>query len=294
MVHETVLSQEVVDGLSIEDGDVVVDGTLGNGGHSLAVLQTSKRVKVIGIDLDSDAIERSKARIGNDPRMNFILGSYRDLETILADQKEKPTKIIFDFGFSSNQIEESGRGFSFQKDEPLLMTFRSNPLEDDLTAFEIVNHWEEDTLRTILRLYGEERFAGRIAKAIVSSRENKPINTTSDLVAVIRSATPVAYQRRKLHPATKTFQALRIAVNDELTVLGEGIESAFRLLTPKGRIAAISFHSHEDRIVKHTFRTWAQTGIATLITKKPITPSVKEIEENPRSRSAKLRIIEKK
>ncbi len=294
MIHASVLLQEAIDGLLLQDGDVVVDATLGNGGHTLAMLSLKKDIHIVGIDLDQDALARSKARIGTSSQVTYVNDSYRNLEKIMTDLEMKPTKVLFDFGFSSNQIEESGRGFSFQRDEPLLMTFASSPKPSDLTAYEIVNHWEEDTIRTILKLYGEEKFAGRIAKAIIATREERPIESTFDLVEVIRAATPVAYHRKKIHPATKTFQALRIATNDELSAVVEGVETAFRLISSKGRIAAISFHSHEDRIVKHTFRTWAQTGIATPVTKKPITPSAKEIEENPRSRSAKLRIIEKK
>lgn len=294
MIHASVLLQEAIDGLLLQDGDVVVDATLGNGGHTLAMLSLEKDIHIVGIDLDQDAITRSKERIGKTSKVTYVNDSYRNLEKIMTELETKPTKVLFDFGFSSNQIEESGRGFSFQRNEPLLMTFASSPKPTDLTAYEIVNHWEEDTIRTILKLYGEEKFAGRIAKAIVAAREERPIESTFDLVEVIRAATPVAYQKKKIHPATKTFQALRIATNDELSAIIEGIETAFRLISSKGRIAAISFHSHEDRIVKHTFRTWAQTGIATPVTKKPITPSAKEIEENPRSRSAKLRIIEKK
>lgn len=293
MTHESVLLHESIDGLSLTDGDVVIDATLGNGGHTLAILGLHKDITVVGIDLDEDAIARSKQRIGNDSRVIYINDSYRNLERIMQDLDLTPTKILFDFGFSSNQIEESGRGFSFKRDEPLLMTFKTNPGGDDLTAFEIVNHWEEDTIRTILKLYGEEKFAGRIAKKIIEVRESKPIESTFDLVDVILSATPVSYHKKKIHPATKTFQALRITTNDELSAVTDGIETAFRLLSSKGRIAAISFHSHEDRIVKHTFRAWSQVGVGTLITKKPITPSKGEIEQNPRSRSAKLRIIEK-
>jgi len=293
MTHVSVLLHEAIEGLSLQDGDVVIDATLGNGGHTLGMLNTGKDIHIIGMDLDQEAIERAKKRIGSNNRVRYIEGSYRNLEKTLQEIHVQPTKVLFDFGFSTNQIEESGRGFSFQKDEPLLMTFSSNPKDTELTAHEIVNTWEEDTIRTILKLYGEERFAGRIAKAIIRAREKKVILSTTELVNVILAATPVTYHRMKIHPATKTFQALRIATNDELSAVVEGIETAFRLLSSKGRIAAISFHSHEDRIVKHTFRAWAHTGIGVVITKKPITPSAQEIQENPRSRSAKLRIIEK-
>jgi 16S rRNA (cytosine1402-N4)-methyltransferase len=294
MIHVPVLLQEVIDGLLIEDGDIVVDGTLGNAGHSKALLALGKNIRIIGIDKDEDALSRSKKLLEEDSRMTFVQGSYANLDAILDNLGiSKINKAIFDFGFSSDQIETSGRGFSFQKDEPLLMTYEKNPDESTVTAHDIVNLWEEDTIRTIIRNYGEERFAGRIAKAIVRARELNPITTTSELVEIIRAATPAAYGRGKIHPATRTFQALRIAVNDELTVVLEGLEAAFRRLAIGGRIAAISFHSHEDRIVKHHFKSWVAVGSAQAITKKPITPKMEEVAINNRSRSAKLRIIEK-
>lgn len=292
MIHKSVLLHEAIEGLALSPGDIVVDATLGSGGHSEAILKQESNVKIIGIDLDNAALERSKERLDNDRRVTFVSGSYRDLSQILESLSiVNVQKVLFDFGFSSDQIETSGRGFSFLRDEPLLMTFTED--SKGITAYEIVNTWDEDSLRGVLRTFGEERFAGRIARALIKAREKKPIGTTFDLVDIIRTATPVAYQHRKIHPATKTFQALRIAVNDELETIRDGIESAFRALSSGGRIAAISFHSHEDRIVKHTFKTWAQTGSARVITKKPITPRDSEREENPRARSAKLRIIEK-
>ncbi len=294
MIHIPVLLHEVIDGLHIEENDVIVDGTLGNGGHTKAILETKKNVRIIGIDKDADAILRSENAIGNDTRVTYVEGSYANLESILDSLGiSEVNKVLLDFGFSSDQIESSGRGFSFQKNEPLLMTFSKETTEDEFTAYDIVNLWDEDTIRLIIRNYGEERFAGRIAKAIVKHRALKPIETTEDLVSIIRDATPSAYGRGKIHPATRTFQALRIAVNDELTTITNGLEAAFRKLAPRGRIAAISFHSLEDRIVKNHFKTWAAVGEGTLVTKKPITAQKAEMDVNPRSRSAKLRIIEK-
>ncbi len=294
MTHKPVLLHETIEGLALEDGDIVIDATLGDGGHTEAILATGKDVQVIGIDLDSEAIERSRERLNRDSRVTFVCDSYRNMQSIASGLGiSKITKVLFDFGFSSPQIESSNRGFSFLKDEPLMMTFKSNPGPDDLTAYEIINTWDEDTLRQVLRGYGEERFAGRIAKGIVKARDEKPIESTTQLVKIIEAVTPIDYQKKKIHPATRTFQALRIAVNDELATVADGLDAAFRLITPLGRIAAISFHSHEDRIVKQMFKAWSQTGLSNLITKKPITASEDETRENPRSRSAKLRIIEK-
>ncbi|HLP43969.1 MAG TPA: 16S rRNA (cytosine(1402)-N(4))-methyltransferase RsmH, partial [Candidatus Nanoarchaeia archaeon] len=181
---------------------------------------------------------------------------------------------------------------SFQKNEPLLMTFEKN-VETGLTAKEIVNEWAEENLATIIKGYGEEKFAYRIAKMIVEARKKKSIETTTDLVEIIMKATPFYYHYGRIHPATRTFQAIRIAVNDELGAITNGLKEAWRLLAPKGRIAVISFHSLEDRIVKHYFNELKTTENATVITKKPIVASEEEMNVNPRARSAKLRIIEK-
>jgi len=206
---------------------------------------------------------------------------------------------LLDIGLSSNQFEDSGRGFSFQKDEPLIMSFKKNLSEDlpaqvgDLTAKEIVNTWELENISTILKGYGEEQFAWKIAKAIVARREEKPIETTFDLVEIIKTATPKWYHTRRIHPATKTFQALRITVNDEIESLKQGIRVGFDRLRSGGRLAVISFHSIEDRAVKQFFKSLIVSGEASIVNKKPIIPTDNEIAENPRSRSSKLRIIQK-
>jgi 16S rRNA (cytosine1402-N4)-methyltransferase len=202
-------------------------------------------------------------------------------------------RILLDIGLSSNQFEDSGRGFSFQKDEPLIMSFKKDLKETDLTAKEILNTWDRENIEAILKGYGEEQFAWKISKAIVERREQKPIETTFELVDIVKSATPKFYHHRKIHPATKTFQALRITVNDEIESLKDGINKGFNILNKDGRIAVISFHSLEDRIVKQFFREMEDSGVGKRITKKPILPSEEEIRENPRSRSAKLRILEK-
>ncbi|MHB1316236.1 MAG: 16S rRNA (cytosine(1402)-N(4))-methyltransferase RsmH [Minisyncoccota bacterium] len=296
MIHRSVLLQEVIKGLDIQPGDVVVDGTLGNGGHTKAIaLQFGKSIKLIGIDLDQDALDRSKDRLKDvDCDMTYILGSFRNIDEHIASLGiTSVNKVLLDIGLSSNQLEESGRGFAFRSDEPLKMTFKKELEEGEYDAHTIVNTWDEDSLRTIIKSYGEEKFAGRIARGIVRTRELSEIKTTTDLVNVILASTPKFYHHGKTHPATRTFQAIRITVNDEIYALEEGLEKSFSTLAPKGRLAIISFHSLEDRVVKEHFKILEASKLGMRITKKPITPKEEEIYENPRSRSAKLRIIEK-
>ncbi len=296
MIHKTVLLHEAIDGLDIKNGDIFVDGTLGGGGHSEEVAKRfGNSVVMIGIDLDPEAIERASARLSPlNPNIQYIQGSFRNIDNLLETSGIKSVdKILLDIGLSSNQFEDSGRGFSFQKDEPLIMSFKKDLKQEDLTAREIVNTWDLENISTILKSYGEEQFAWKIAKAIVARREIKPIDTTFDLVEIIKIATPKWYHHKRIHPATKTFQALRITVNDEIESLKEGVAKGFRVLNPGGRLAVISFHSIEDRIVKNFYRDRDKERLGKVITKKPIIPTEAEIAENPRSRSSKLRIIEK-
>lgn len=293
MVHTAVLLHESVDGLNLKAGSVFVDATLNAGGHSQQVLSVlDGNVRVIGIDIDADAIARAKARITT-PNATFFQENFRNIDKVL-DQAgvAQVDGILFDLGLSSNQIEESGRGFSFKTDEPLLMTMKKDLESSDITAYEVVNSWGEDSLADIIYGYGEDRFARRIARAIVTAREVQPIKTAVQLSEIVASAVP-KFGFRKINPATKTFQAIRIAVNDELGAIKEALPKAFARLNPGGRMALISFHSLEDRIVKRFFKEKSEAGEGRLITKKPVTPSSQEIAENPRSRSAKLRIIEK-
>ncbi|MEK7585863.1 MAG: 16S rRNA (cytosine(1402)-N(4))-methyltransferase RsmH [Patescibacteria group bacterium] len=295
-MHISVLRDESIDGLSIRAGDIVVDGTLGGGGHTFEIVRRfGSGVKILGLDLDGDAIARAKALIGDiDHDVTFRTAGFQDIDKVLRELNIVHTdRILLDLGFSTFQLEEGGRGFSFLKDEPLLMTMKKNPTEEDLTARDIVNTWEEKTLADIIYGFGEERYSRKIAKAIIEARKNKSIETTFDLVRIIDQAVGRAYKRMKIHPATKTFQALRIATNSELTNLENVIEKGFDLLSVGGRMAIISFHSLEDRIVKRAYVQLKQKGCANIITKKPIIPNNIEIKENPRSRSAKLRIIEK-
>jgi 16S rRNA (cytosine1402-N4)-methyltransferase len=296
MIHKSVLLQEAIDGLDIKAGDVFVDGTLGGGGHSEEVAKRfGDSVVMIGIDLDPDAIARTKARLSSKKcNIRFAEGSFRNVDTVLDSLGlSHADKMLLDIGLSSNQFEDSGRGFSFQKNEPLLMTFKKDIAESDLSAREIVNTWDLENIAAILKGYGEEEFSWKIAKAIVARRAEKPIETTEDLVEVIKTATPKWYHHKRIHPATKTFQALRITVNDEINALKEGIAKGFEKLSSGGRLAVISFHSIEDRTVKQFFKKKEESGEGRLVVKKPIVPTREEIAENPRSRSAKLRIIEK-
>lgn len=292
MAHQSVLLQESIDGLDIREGEVFVDATFNDGGHSIEVCRRLKeQVKIIGIDLDSDALEKARARFKEERcRISLYQENFRNLDLVLEKEGiDSVDAILFDLGFSSVQLEESGRGFSFKRNEPLLMTLSKETRS--LTAHTIVNEWDEEQLETIIRHYGEERSARRIARAIVTARETEPIETTLDLSKVIEEE--IGSRRSKTHSATKTFQALRITVNDELYALSEGIEKGFEALSSGGRMAIISFHSLEDRIVKRYFKKIVTEKRGVLVNKKIIIPTEEERIRNPRSRSAKLRIIRK-
>ncbi|MDP6387685.1 MAG: 16S rRNA (cytosine(1402)-N(4))-methyltransferase RsmH [Candidatus Pacebacteria bacterium] len=302
-MHIPVLLQEVIESLNLKKGDTAIDTTIGGGGHAREICKLiGSTGTLIGIDLDRRALDGAKAKL-KDGKCNIILEqkNFRDLDKVLKKAGiEKVDAVLFDLGFSSDQLEESkqpacaGRGFSFQKNEPLLMTFKESPDEKDLTAKEILGSWEEESIADILYGYGEEKFSRQIAKKIVELRDDMPIETTRDLVEVIDKAVPNWYKHKKIHFATKTFQALRITVNDEIGALKEALGKALYVLKAEGRIAVISFHSIEDRIVKRFFNNKKQEGEGEVITKKPIIPSEDEIKRNPRSRSAKLRVFQKK
>lgn len=294
-VHITVLLQETIDSLKLQKGDIVLDGTLGAGGHTLKMLEEMHGdIYVLGTDVDELALERSRKRIedaGFSGKVTFVKSNFSEVEKALGEMDSKSiNKAVLDLGFSSNQLEVDGRGFSFMKDEPLLMTLSNTP--EDVTAYDVVNHWGEETIADIIYGFGEEQFSRRIAKAIVEARKEKPIETTKELAEIVKASVPLFYQKGKIHPATKTFQAIRIAVNRELEHLKIFLESLPRIMARKGRVAIISFHSLEDRIVKRVFHQMELDGLGTRITKKPIIPSEDEIRENPRSRSAKLRVFE--
>lgn len=296
MRHKPVLLKEVIENLNLKDSNVFVDCTLGSAGHSQAVCKLGlNNLTIVGLDKDSDAIERSSKHL-DDCRSKVIL---ENLPNKMIDQAlekngiEKVNAVLIDLGISSEQLDISGRGFTFQKDEPLFMTMKKSPEESDLTAEIILNTFSKEVLADIIFGYGEERYARRIAEKIVEFRKLKPIKTTFDLVEIVKSATPSKYHKGKTHPATKTFQAIRIAVNDEVESLTITLNKSFEALENEGRILVISFHSIEDRIVKHWMNEKEKQGVAKKVYKKPMAPTEEEIKNNPRSRSSKLRILEK-
>lgn len=292
-MHESVLLHETVDGLELQAGDIVVDGTLGRAGHSIEAFKTEPNIFILGIDRDDDALIESKVKLDAvGATFKLCKGNFRDMDVFLKEAgKEYANKIMLDLGVSSPHLDSSGRGFSFRFDEPLLMTMEKNPGKDSFTAGDIVNGWSEEDIANVIYAYGEEHYARRIAKKIVEARAIAPIETTFTLVDIVKSAVPGVYKKGKTHPATKTFQALRIAVNDELGSLKKGLATAFSVLAPGGRLAVISFHSLEDRITKVLMKEWEKDGLGKQLTKKPIIPTDLEMEKNPRSRSSKLRIF---
>ncbi len=296
MKHIPVLLNESIDGLNIKPGDVIVDGTLGAGGHTLEIIRRfGDRVKIICFDLDSDAITRSKNQIDKtNGDVVYKNKGFQNIDEALDELSiEKVDGILLDLGISSFQLEEGDRGFTFSKDEPLLMTMKKYPDDKDITAHSIINTWSEETIADIIYGFGEERYSRKIAKAIVEARLGKEIKTTFELVAIIDKAVGKFYKGKKINPATKTFQALRIATNSELSNLEQVIQKGFNRLRNGGRMSIISFHSLEDRIVKQAFVQLKENGQAKIITKKPIVPKIDEIKLNPRSRSSKLRLLEK-
>jgi 16S rRNA (cytosine1402-N4)-methyltransferase len=298
-VHRTVLLNEAIEGLDLgsKKAPIVVDATVGGGGHLVEICKRYKGVKILGLDEDATAIKRAETKVKNfDCEINFIKSNFRELDAVLKKEKISCIDgIIFDLGLSSDQLEISGRGFSFKRDEPLLMTFKNEKdvKPEDLTAFDIVNTWSEENLADIIYGFGEEKFARKIAAKIVERREKKKIKTTFELVDVINESVSASYRRGKIHPATKTFQAIRIAVNNELETLQIGLNHAFDALRASGRMSVITFHSLEDRIVKKFYKMKVENKEAKMVNKKVILASEKEIIENPRARSAKLRILEK-
>jgi 16S rRNA (cytosine1402-N4)-methyltransferase len=293
--HDSVLMQEVVEALDVQPHDMVVDATLGGAGHFATLLTAlGEGGMIVGIDADPAAVERGRAAYALDrrsdrPVAHLVNDNFRNLARILERLGiGHADKILFDLGWSGYQIA-SPRGFSFQSDEPLIMTYG----EGGETAADIVNSSTEEDLSNIIFTYGEERFARGIARAIVAARSKERILTTDALVEAIKAGTPHWYHERKIHPATKTFQALRIAVNDEIGAMREGLTSAISALAPNGRLAVISFHSIEDRVVKNVLRDAAQAGLGVLTPKKPIIPTRAEILANRRARSAKLRVFER-
>ena len=286
--HVPVLLQEVLEVLNIQKSETVLDGTLGGGGHARAFAdQLGENGHLIGFDVDTEAITRAKKSLeGVAPQITLIHDNFRNVESRLFDFQKKIDAALFDLGWSSDQLEVSGRGFSFDRDEPLTMTLRDDVDENTLTAAEIVNTWDEENIADIIYGWGGERASRRIARAIVVARKEKEIKTTGELVDIIQKVLP---RKGKRNPATKTFQALRIAVNDELGALKEILSVLPNITQDNARIAFLTFHSLEDKLVKETFRTWAKEGMGEVLTKKPVAASRDEIGQNTRSKSAKLR-----
>jgi 16S rRNA (cytosine1402-N4)-methyltransferase len=296
MQHTTVLLHEAVDGLLLSPSDTVFDATFGGGGHAREITKKLDSTGCyIGVDADETALDKSK--LGDvSPQTHLVHSNFSEITHVLESLKiEQVDAVLADLGWRMEQFADGEKGFSFMHDGPLHMTF-GDPKDYTFTAEDIVNEWEEHVIADVLFGYAEERYSRRIAKAIVEARQQGRITTTTRLVEIIESAMPKAVRRMKrfkTNPATKSFQALRIAVNDELKVLETFIKDAFMALKPGGRMAVISFHSIEDRIVKHSFRELKEADLAVVETKKPIVPSEEELKANPRARSAKLRIITK-
>lgn len=302
--HIPVLLQQTIDGLAVNENGIYVDGTAGGGGHSSEILKRLTTGKLISIDQDPDAIMTLTEKFKNNENSIIIKGNFADMKELLQHRGVgRLDGVLLDIGVSSHQLDTAERGFSFHEDAPLDMRMS----QSGTTAADLVNTLPVGELKRILSVYGEEKFAGSIANGIERARQQKTIKTTLELAEIIKDNVPQRV-RRDGHPARKSFQALRIAVNDELGVLERGLDSAFELLGVGGRLAVITFHSLEDRIVKQKMASWCQGCTcpkdfpvcvcgnkpkAKLVNRKPICANETELSENPRARSAKLRICEK-
>ena len=305
--HISVLLNECLEGLAIKEDGTYVDCTLGGAGHSSHILKKlSSKGTLIGIDQDNDALKAAKEKLKNYSNVKFVYNNFYNIDSILTSLDiPNVDGILMDLGVSSYQLDEGERGFSYMKDAPLDMRMDR---DRDFSAYDVVNTYSEEDLYRIIRDYGEEKFAKRIAKFIVDRRNDKPIETTLELVDIIKAAIPAKARREGPHPAKRTFQAIRIEVNGELAILNKAIEDGVKHLNKGGRMAIITFHSLEDRIVKLKYRELAnpctcpkefpvcvcgRKPLVKIISRKAIEPSKEEVEENPRSRSAKLRVLEK-
>ena len=306
--HKSVLLQECIDALNIRPDGIYLDGTLGGAGHSSQIARRlTEGGRLIGVDRDRTALAAAKERLAPyADRVTLVHSNFAEIDAILADAGVTGADgMLFDLGVSSPQLDNPERGFSYMADAPLDMRMDK---DDALTAGEVVNTWPQGELRRILYDYGEERYAPQIAAAICRAREKAPVETTLELVDIIRSAMPAQALREKQHPAKRSFQAIRIAVNDELGAVSRMMQAAVGRLNPGGRLAVITFHSLEDRIVKSEMQQAARgctcppefpvcvcgkKPLAKLVTRKPIVSGPAELEENPRARSAKLRVAEK-
>lgn len=293
ILHIPVLVQDIITYLRLKKGMVIVDCTIGVGGHAVEILKnTGDSGCLIGIDRDREALKEAKARLGRiSTRFRLFHSNYRDVDLILEEAKiAKIDGALFDLGASSFQIDRAERGFSIRLDGPLDMRMDRG---DRIKASDIINDYTKRELATVFKKYSDERFASRIADRIVGERSRQRIEKTSRLAEIVTEALPYSYRFRRIHPATKVFMALRIAVNEEIESLQAGLEKIIPFLKKDSRICVISFHSIEDRVVKNRFRELANLHQLKIVTKKPIRPDEEEIEKNPRSRSAKLRVAEK-
>ncbi|MDO5028381.1 MAG: 16S rRNA (cytosine(1402)-N(4))-methyltransferase RsmH [Bacillota bacterium] len=305
--HIAVLLKEAVENLNIKEDGIYVDGTMGGASHSKEIAKRLTTGRLISIDQDADAIQKGRQVLEEyGDRVTIVKSNFSNLEKILDDLAiEKIDGLLLDLGVSSHQLDQGDRGFSYHQDYPLDMRMDQS---QDLSAKDVVNTYSQEDLERIILSYGEERWARRISEFIVDERKKKPIETTFDLVEVIKKAIPKS-QRMDKHPAIKTFQAIRIEVNNELNIIDKTIDQAVKRMNPGGRISIITFHSLEDRIVKNAFKyqelacicdprapicTCDKESSLKVLTRKPILPSKAEVEENPRSRSAKLRVAMKK
>lgn len=291
--HTTVLLQESIDYLNCRPGKIYVDCTLGGGGHTRAILEAiGPTGKVVAIDQDQEALQAAKEKLADySEQLIFINNNFGNLSLVLEELAIKQVAgIMFDLGVSSYQLDNPERGFSYQHNAPLDMRM---DIEQETTAADLVNNLTVEEIGRIIWQYGEERWSKRIAQFIGEARNRKPLETTGELVEVIKAAIPAGARRQGPHPAKRTFQALRIAVNDELEVFRKAIKAGIPYLEEGGRMCVISFHSLEDRIAKHTFRELKQERTVRVLTTKPILPSEQEVEGNPRARSAKLRAVER-
>ena len=305
--HISVLYNETLDSLNIKDGGTYVDGTLGGGGHSRGILGRAKNIRLIGIDRDLEAIKAASERLKEfGEQVTIVNNNFSQIKQILKELNiEKIDGAVLDLGVSSYQLDNAKRGFSYMHDAKLDM--RMNP-NDKLSAYEVVNNYTKDELTQIFYEYGEEKWSARVAEFIVDRRKQKPVETTLELVDIIKAAIPKKVRVEGSHPAKRIFQAIRIEVNNELGILKDAINDIVDVLNPGGRIAVITFHSLEDRIIKKTFSELAmgcvcpkdfpicvcnKQPVVKIIDKKPILPTDKEENENPRSKSAKLRTAEK-
>jgi len=291
-MHIPVLQKEVLKFLDPKPNQDFIDATVGEGGHALSILERNgPKGRVLGIDRDPEIIQRLERMIYEE-RLTLTCANFAELEKVIEKFNfEEPSGILFDFGFCSWHVEESDKGFTFQENQKLDM--RYNPKQQQLTAKEILNQWDRKKIEKIIREYGEEKYSEKIAKEIIKERKNRVINSTLQLVEIIKRAVPGEYRKGRINCATRTFQALRIAVNDELENIKQGLEKALKVVEHRGNIVTISFHSLEDKIVKNFFEKKEQREQLKILNEEPVTPTPEEVESNPRSRSAKLRAAKK-